>query len=149
MRLTQWLDGVPSTRDRRGRAGATFAFLALFTLPLFLGACGYPQIRVKNDSPYRLDDVRVYSGTIVREFGSLAAGDASAYTTVGEAVEWEKIEAKLGDGGAVLYEPRPNANPGSLGPGFWTYHLRVEPLNGPSASMRLKLHLTQDSYPPD
>jgi hypothetical protein len=121
-------------------------FLLLFS---FIPACGYPQIRVKNDSPQRLDDIRVYSGERVREFGSLGAGEATAYTTVGEATEWERIEAKLGDGGGeLLYEPSPNANPGSLDPGFWTYHLRVD-LDSKTGQRRLRIHLSRDAYPPD
>lgn len=140
------MDGFRTKLDtplRHGRRALVCLFVALLTT-----ACGYPQIRVKNDSPYRLDDIRVHSGEMVREFGSLSAGDATAFTTVGAATEWERIEAKMADGGEVLFEPQPNASPGSLGPGFWTYHLRVETAKD-GRPARLKIFLTKDAYPAD
>lgn len=134
---------VPSFDLRRAaRAIALLLAACVFT------ACGYPQIRVKNDSPYRLDEIKVHSGEMVRDFGSLSPGEATAYTTVGAATEWERVEARLSDGGEAIFEPQANANPGSLGPGFWTYHLRVEAAKD-GGKHRLKLFLTKDAYPPD
>lgn len=138
-----------STIDRKLGLSRAWRALALLFAACFVAACGYPQIRVKNDSPYRLDDIRVHSGEMVRDFGSLSPGDATAYTTVGEATEWERVEARLSDGGEALFEPQAHANPGSLGPGFWTYHLRVEPAKDGTTRHRLKLFLTKDAYPPD
>ncbi len=112
-------------------------------------ACGYPQIRVRNDSPYRLESIKVYADTVVRDFGSLKPGESSDYTTVGEATEWQRVEATLGNGGGVVFDPNPKSTPGTLGPGFWTYHLRVEDVAGKPESKRLKMFVSKDAYPPD
>ena len=138
MRLAERL--VRASR-RRGRG----VLILILLLPF--AACGYPQIRVKNDSPYRLDGIRVHCDTVVRDFGSLAPGEATAYTTVGEAAEWQRVEATLADGKAVAFEP--SGSPGRLSPGFYTYHLMVDDVAGGEGSQRLNLHLTQDAYPPD
>lgn len=121
-----------------------FAFL--FLLPFV--ACGYPQVRVKNDSPYRLDDVRMYCGEVVRTFGTLAPGVATAYSTVGDQGEFHRIEAQV-EGRALSYEPSAVGNRHTLEAGFYTYRIRVERDTSVEGGIKLRFFLSRDAYPPD
>lgn len=124
----------------------TRLFAFLFLLPFV--ACGYPQIRVKNDSPYRLDDVRMYTGEVVRTFGTLSPGNATGYATVGDQREFHRMEAQI-DGQTILYEPQAANSDRLLDAGWYTYRIRVERDPAAPGGYRLRYHLTRDAYPPD
>jgi hypothetical protein len=140
--MTMTKTTTKTARTRHLRLVRAAAATLLLTAAL---GCGYPNLRVHNESPYTLEDVRVESGQSMHEFGTLGPGEGSAYVTTGEAVEWPRIEVTI-QGERYVFEARPAAG-GDLATGYYTYHLRFIEERG-TGVLRLSPRFTRDSYPP-
>ena len=90
---------------------------------LTLVACGSPEIRVRNTSATRLENVRVQSGGSGDEtFGDIPAGAATAYREMSGAYHygWIRARAEMQD---VELRPVDYVGETPLGAGRYTYAL--------------------------
>ncbi len=115
-------------------------------LLVLIGACCSPtaserevQFRLRNDSPYTLEDVAVGFPEMVA-VGDLEPGQASAYQRVRRAYGYAYVEAKV-NGQRIVQQPIDFMGEEYLEPGAYTY---VVTIADPADEYGLRTSLVRD-----
>ena len=106
--------------------------------PAIATAAAPSHIRLKNNSSFDFDNVRVVFPSQEEQFGSLARGEATPYRVIQRAYGYAYIEVSIKDVNYIL-QPADYSGEVPLGQGKFTYELRFD-----TAAKAIILNLVKD-----